>query len=62
MPASSSGKPPPPPLPRAFAWLIRLIPGVACARSQLKHLLTDPEMAELLTAAPQLGRLLRPLC
>jgi len=51
-----------PRLPRTFGWLIRLIPAVAAFRSQLQHLLSDPEIAELLTAAPQLGRILRPLC
>jgi hypothetical protein len=43
-------------------WLIRLVPEAAAAGSQLQHLLADPEMAALAAAAPQLGRLLRPLC
>ena len=62
MPRPRSPRPPSPRLPRRFAWLIRLIPAVACHRSQLQHLLSDPEMAALLSAAPQMGRLLRPLC
>lgn len=62
MPASSLGKPPLPRLPRAFGWFIRLIPGVASYRSQLYHLLGEPEIGTLLSAAPQLGRMLRPLC
>jgi hypothetical protein len=62
--ARRSGKsgPPPPRLPGNFAWLVRLVPQAAAGGSQLRHLLADPEMAELLAAAPQMGRILRPLC
>ena len=49
-------------LPRGFAWLVRRLPQAASAASQLQHLLADPAMADLLAAAPQAGRLLRPLC
>ena len=49
-------------LPRGFGWLVRLAPGGAVHGSQLQHLLADPEMAALIAAAPQVGRLLRPLC
>lgn len=49
-------------LPRGFAWLLRLLPEAAAAGSQLQSLLCDPEMAALISAAPQIGRLLRPLC
>ena len=49
-------------LPRRFAWLPPLVPGAAAYGSQLQHLLTTPEMADILAAAPQAGRLLRPLC
>ncbi len=49
-------------LPRGLAWLLRLVPEAAVYGSQLNHLLSDPEMVALLTAAPQMGRLLRPLC
>ncbi len=49
-------------LPRGFAWLVRRLPQAAAAASQLQHLLADPAMADLLAAAPQAGRLLRPLC
>jgi hypothetical protein len=49
-------------VPRGTGWLIRLVPEAAAAGSQLQHLLADPEMAALVQAAPQLGRLLRPLC
>jgi len=50
-------------LPRGKIWLVRLfgwhIGGHAC---QLETLLKDPDMAALIAAAPQLGRLIRPLC
>ena len=55
-------RPPPVRLPRGAAWLLRRLPQAAAAASQLQHLLADPAMAELLAAAPQAGRLLRPLC
>ncbi len=41
---------------------MRRLPQAAAAASQLQHLLADPAMADLLAAAPQAGRLLRPLC
>ncbi len=53
---------PPPVLPRRFAWLIRLVPESAAGASQLQYLLAGPEMAALVAAAPQAGRILRPLC
>lgn len=59
---SGRSGPPPRPLPRGVAWLIRLVPEAAVSGSQLQHLLADPEMAEFIAAAPQIGRLLRPLC
>ena len=50
-------------LPTGFAWLIRLGGYKAVAYgSHLEHLLADPEMAALIASAPQLGRVLRPLC
>ena len=50
-------------VPTGFAWLIRLGGYKAVAYgSHLQHLLADPEMAALIAAAPQLGRVLRPLC
>ena len=55
-------RPPRPRLPRGFAWLPRLVPAASVSGSQLQHLLGTPEMAALLEAAPQAGRLLRPLC
>ena len=50
-------------LPRRFGWLVR-IGGHRAAGfgAQLQEVLNAPEMAELLAASPQAGRLLRPLC
>ena len=39
-----------------------LSPAAAAAASQLRHLLTDPEVLALLRASPALVQLLRPLC
>jgi hypothetical protein len=50
------------PLPRRRAWLLRLVPETASGASQLRHFLADPEVTSLLAAAPQLHRILRPLC
>ena len=52
----------PPPLPRRFAWLLRVLPGAGAAGSQLRHLLDDPAMTALIEARPAAGRALRPLC
>ena len=52
----------PPSLPHAPAWLLPLVPEAAASGSQLQYLLAEPEMAALLDAAPQMRRLLRPLC
>jgi hypothetical protein len=51
-------------LPTRHAWLPRLFPGhlVPGARSQLQHLLAEPDMIALIGQTPQLGRILRPLC
>ena len=49
--------------PGRFAWLIRAAgyqaAGYGC---QLRHLLEQPEMVELLKASPQVARILRPVC
>jgi hypothetical protein len=42
--------------------MVRLTQNAASSGSQLHYLLTDPEFAAFLAAAPQAGRLLRPLC
>ncbi len=52
----------PDPLPRHFAWLLRLIQETAHGRSQFSDLLADPEVATLLAQDPQLRSILRPLC
>jgi hypothetical protein len=50
-------------LPQKFGWLIRFVPyEAACFGSQLQHQLSQPEMVALIEAAPQAGRILRPLC
>ena len=49
-------------LPQGFAWLLRLVPETTHGRSQLYHLLADPEMQALIAASPEAGRILRPLC
>ena len=62
-PAARPSRPRPPlRLPRGAAWLVRLVPEAAAGASQLQYLLAEPEMAELIAASPQMGRLLRPLC
>ena len=49
-------------LPHGPAWLLPLVPQASGYGSQLQHLLADPEFAALVDAAPQMRRLLRPLC
>ncbi len=63
-PGTPGPHPPPPkdPLPRGYAWLIRLVPGAANFGTQLQYLLSQPEMAAMIAAVPQMSRLLRPLC
>jgi hypothetical protein len=51
-----------PELPKGYAWLIRLVQPTAQFAGQVQHLLSDPEMIALLEAAPQAGRIFRPLC
>jgi len=54
---------PNPRLPEGRAWVVVHV-GYQAANlaSQLQHLLADPAMADFLQAAPQAGRILRPLC
>ena len=49
-------------LPRAFGWANRRIPEAAPPSGRLEALLHDPQAATFVQAAPQAGRLLRPLC
>ena len=54
----------PPPrdkLPRQRAWLLRRVQDCAVYGGQLRLLLDDPEVAEMIQAVPQLRPLLRPL-
>ena len=49
--------------PGGFAWLVRLMGWrVAGYGLQLRAILVAPEMVALLAAAPQAGRILRPMC
>ncbi len=61
-PARSPGGPRPHQSPCNFALLFRQLPGYQLHRSQLQHLLQQPEMAALLQATPHLRRVLNPLC
>jgi hypothetical protein len=49
-------------LPRRVAWVLQVIPGAACWRAGIEEMLDDPEMAAIVAGAPQIGRVLRPLC
>ena len=49
-------------LPSACGWVNHRIPASAACTGQLEALLHDPELPEFLAAAPQAGRILRPLC
>jgi hypothetical protein len=61
--ASARVSRPVPSLPGGSGWLIRRCGWQAAGcGSQLRQLLAEPEMAALLLAAPQAGRLFRPLC
>ena len=49
--------------PRRFGWLVRAASFQAAGYgSQLRQILEQPEMVELLKAAPQAARMLRPVC
>ncbi len=61
-PAEKRARPPYQRLPRRFAWLPPQVPGAAAFGSQLQYWLATEEMAAILAAAPQAGRMLRPLC
>lgn len=57
-------KPPRPELraPARNAWLLHILQPMAHGQSYLRDLLADPEIQALIEAAPQAGRLFRPLC
>jgi hypothetical protein len=48
--------------PAGHAWLIRLHQPIAQWAPRIELMLDDPEIIALCAAAPQAGRLLRPLC
>jgi len=49
--------------PRRFGWLVRAASYQAASYgAQLRHILEQPEMVELLKAAPQAARILQPVC
>ena len=50
------------PTPNRPSWLTRLVQPTAQYAGQLDAFLADPRTQELAAAAPQAGRLLRPLC
>lgn len=49
-------------LPSGHIWLIKFAPETVQFSGQVQHLLTDTEMMRLMAAAPQAGRIVRPLC
>ena len=49
-------------LPQHRRWLVNLLPEAEPLGADLCWLLDQPEMRELIAEAPQVGRLLRPLC
>jgi|GEM_PF-2982210 len=50
------------PLPRGKAWLIRHVQRTAQFAGQVEAFLARPDTRDLAAAAPQAGRILRPLC
>jgi hypothetical protein len=60
----TGGKPRPPyeRLPRRHAWLCTFVPEAGAWGAVLQQLLGEPQMRALLAEAPQLYRILRPLC
>jgi len=61
-PAQSRPARPRDPLPAGHAWLFRFVQPTAQFTGQVQALLADPRTEALVQAAPQAGRLLRPLC
>ena len=49
-------------IPQGFGWLLRRVTALSFGRSQLEYLLAEPDMAELIQAAPQVAHHLRPIC
>jgi hypothetical protein len=61
-PAPARAAPAAPVLPNRNAWLVPMVRGTLQWGPELEALLADPEVAAVLAAAPQLRRILRPLC
>ena len=71
-PPTAAGTPAVPPklrLPAGFGWLIQRLQPVEVARravaahgAQMQYLLAEPDMVAMITAAPQVGRHIRPIC
>jgi hypothetical protein len=61
-PAPTRAAPTASPLPNRFAWLVPMVRNTLPWVPELENLLADPEVAAALAAAPQLRRILRPLC
>jgi hypothetical protein len=53
---------PAPAIPSGKAWLIRLVQPTAQYSGQIQAFLDDPAILALIAAAPQAGRIFRPLC
>ncbi len=49
-------------IPQGFGWLLRRVTALSFGRSQLQYLLSEPDMAALITAAPQVAHHIRPIC
>src|SRR5262245_55791171 len=49
-------------LPHGFGWLKRLLPGAGGEMNAFIAVLDDAEMKAIAATAPQVGRILRPLC
>ena len=49
-------------IPTAPGWLLMAVRETRVVRTQLENLLSEAEWVEFLAAAPQAGRILRPLC
>ena len=60
-PRPPAPRPPGPRLPSRNGWLLHLVQPAAQLSGHLQMLIASPEMAELLAAAPQARRILRPL-
>jgi hypothetical protein len=49
-------------LPRRYGWLKRLLPLAGCEMNAFDVWLAEPDLKAMRATAPQVGRILRPLC